>query len=179
MAGRDTQTRSVVGYDRKYLEGTRALSEITWLDDAAGRDVAPRLRIMRPAEICYDLLERPVRGLVRALNSCGAVETLSSCGGHPFDSPLESARAWTAWVLVHVLDEPAWRCAVTAIAEGTRTVPAVSLAVSFDHQALLRLAVPAGLAPGERRLLLNTALGAAARALEARATHAPIASAGD
>jgi hypothetical protein len=141
------------------------MGEIAWLEGATNRDIDPHRRIMRPTEIRYELLEPQARGLVRALNDTGVVETLWSCAGHPLEDDRRLSSAYTDAVLLHVLDEACWRDAALAIAHAVRSLAGVTMAVSFDHEAQLRFAVPMWLEPVGRRTLLDATLDAAERAL--------------
>jgi len=124
---------------------------------------------MRPSEISYELLEAPVRDLVRALNASGVAETLGSCGGHPFEVPTGAPsairRTHTAYVLLHVLDEEGWRDLALAVACTVQRVPRLSMSVTFDHEAQLWLTVEPHLAPIVRRGILDDGLNSAAAAV--------------
>lgn len=142
------------------------MGAIAWLEAAARKEIDPQRQIMRPAEIRYELLEEPVRALVAALNTTSAVETLGSCGGHPFEHPGRHARGRTAFVLLHVLEESGWREVALAIASAVQLIDGAILTVTFDHEAQLRLEVDADLDAEERRSLLDVVLAAAACAVE-------------
>ncbi|MFN8559418.1 MAG: hypothetical protein U0531_19465 [Dehalococcoidia bacterium] len=141
------------------------MAAITWLDSACARPADPYCRIMRPSEIRYELLEAPVRELVRALNVSGVVETLNSCGGHTESEPSTAAHARSAFVTVHVLDDLRWRAVALAMAAAVRVQPSVSMSISFDHQAEVRFWVPEWAEPRDRRRLLDRALAGATNAV--------------
>lgn len=145
------------------------MADVLWLEAAARRRIDPRVQVMHPAEIDYNLLEEPVRDFVRALNTTAVVETLGSCGGHPFEAasgaPSIERRAHSAYVLLHVLDESGWRDLALAIAGDMRSIPGLSMSVTFDHEAQLRLVVEPRLRPIVRRVLLDQSLAGAAGAV--------------
>ena len=133
------------------------------------RDLTPAAYALRSGEWPNGASEPLVRALAHALQASGAVETVHASSLHPADGCCAEREfvecSSVAAVSLHMCNEDRWREVVMTVVTAVRTVPGVSLMVSFAQPGELRLEVFPWLPVAQRQYLLDMALREATQAV--------------